>query len=364
VSGFFDNKDNFEIAWHCYRNTMKSDSDKPAVIYRLYKRAIMETNARFKMFTANENLEQCGRRYNPPLIQNGHSLLLNYIWIMAQLHKGRAFYIYSPLVPKNFKRRSKGKNERSAFAVEVSAAHIKAKYSLYLNEGELYLCPDKLTDITQLNLPRLLVSEEDVVQAENTLSFYYNEHDLAKKMVSKIDNFVLKVTGLAHFEDAKNVLKNMHTHINNIFEEAVSNSKDTDLLLKTFIEYFNAPIIIPDPIKLLSVGTSAEIISYVIQKIQEGILTIITSFYEEKRAEQAELPNYNNNNKSTHVSKPSSPPKRRMSKLFHEEPSSDSNPKETSPLKKHAFLFHSKRVASSDDDHSYQTHKKRRQNSQ
>lgn len=154
-------------AWNEYKKTIDSGSMLPAILYKLREKVAITHSATFRDFAAGEDLKDKGRQYAP---QNTHAWDANQAWLLAQIHKGRRFALFSPPSNNNVYRiinHQKHKDDYSAFAREIAAV-MKAGYTLFL-KPYVEFRPNPCADLLRVTFDDLTVSDAEVSKAVTDL---------------------------------------------------------------------------------------------------------------------------------------------------------------------------------------------------
>lgn len=138
VSGTFTNdnhllKATLTRSWQYYCEIINNDNNEDAILHKLRGDEINF----FYTVKLKSQMTADGRVYSPRLFHNWST---NAVWMLANIHKGRAFVIISPLHDK-YLHRVYSTASTSAFAREIAAA-MQAGYTVsVLNDRYLKLTP-------------------------------------------------------------------------------------------------------------------------------------------------------------------------------------------------------------------------------
>ena len=146
-------------AWRYYARIIRSESMKPAMLYRLGERR--RRNPRFTQklihFKAGENIEQQTRVYQP--LYYDHFWSYNLVWMLAQIHKGRAFVVLSDITSENLKSKSKW-FAPSAFAKEIVTALLAGYRAQAGRDDNIELIPPDLQVTSSITLADLQMEKK------------------------------------------------------------------------------------------------------------------------------------------------------------------------------------------------------------
>lgn len=182
VTGLFYSRTTalLERAWGYYAAIVRAESMQPAMLYRLSERS--RKNSRFTQklihFKAGDDIEQQERVYKPPYYD--HFWAYNLVWMLAQIHKGRAFAVLSDITKENLKSKSKW-FARSAFAKEITAALLAGYVATPAHDDSIALSPPDQAIASAITIADLQM-EDKVIQEK-----YY-----ALQPLQKLDPYLQK----------------------------------------------------------------------------------------------------------------------------------------------------------------------------
>lgn len=159
ISGTFTNenrllKTTLTRSWQYYCEIINNNNNEDAILHKLRGD---EINFFYDMKFKSQ-MEADGRVYSPRLFHNWST---NAVWMLANIHKGRAFVIISPLHDK-YLHRVYSTASTSAFAREIAAA-MQAGYTVsVLNDRYLKLTPPAAGAYLQVKMSDMKLSHADV----------------------------------------------------------------------------------------------------------------------------------------------------------------------------------------------------------
>lgn len=156
ITGNFTVDKNFSkllsAAWKCYTNILANDDLQPAILHKLRDGDICNL---YKMDT-QLMLRDSGRIYDFALV---HCWAFNAVWMLANIHKGRAFTVISAVNESNMTRESR--KDASAFAKEIAAV-VQANYTPEYSHNSLMLTPYGTAAKSQVKLNHMKLSDAKV----------------------------------------------------------------------------------------------------------------------------------------------------------------------------------------------------------
>lgn len=173
-------------AWDEYNKTIISQSKLPAMLYKIKHLSTIALLFTFTKFQKKEDLRDEGRKYAP----NFHNWAINQAWVLAQIHKGRRFILFSPVTDDTVFRQpshQKRANDYSAFAREI-AALMKAGYHLFANDSyQLELRPSQQMDLTSITFDDISADDDEVKEAvKSTQEFSLQNQIIDYNSINKI----------------------------------------------------------------------------------------------------------------------------------------------------------------------------------
>lgn len=233
IADIFYSQKYFEAAWKLYSKTAVSTSFYPAMLYKLKDLTLLFDNGLIQSFSKGEDLFSTGRKYCPV----EHAWDTNQVWVLAQIHKGRAFTMLSELSPQ-YVMRGNYPGVFSAFAKEVAMA-IKAGYEVSINAAhQIQLNPDKYTDAAKFRFDELTPTEQEIKSAVKIIDDSKLEHRRAvqiarglKKLFGDIENYPL--------DELQQLHANLDETISSKIDLMILNAKYPKLVMNSFVNEFN-----------------------------------------------------------------------------------------------------------------------------
>jgi len=168
-------------AWATYSKVINYEEKtlsaplKPAMLYKLRELTSINASGRItrEMLAEFAAPEPCpkisGQQYE---IITKHSWTINLIWVLAQIHIGRPFMLFSDLTQAHIMRSAPRENEFSAYAREIAALYKTKSYQFTTidHHGHLLLRPtiDK-TAAQALGYEDIYPEDKDIPSVINNL---------------------------------------------------------------------------------------------------------------------------------------------------------------------------------------------------
>lgn len=183
VSGVFTQHvaPNLSHAWANYQYTLQSCNNSPAVLYKLSdNKHKVFLKQRQKIWDYSAYLKLEGLIYVPP--KRRHCWAQNQVWVLAQIHKQRAFEVLSNVSERNFKRQQDA-SVISAFAKEATMV-MQAGYVMHISAGgNIILMPPTQLKTQHASLPRLSMSAADTRQHYDRLKLFSQQEKIPPNKV-------------------------------------------------------------------------------------------------------------------------------------------------------------------------------------
>lgn len=224
-----ESKAYFDLAWSLYHQASTSESQHPAMLYKLYDLDVLVSTNVLNKFAAGENLKITARMYCP---NETHAWNVNQVWLLAQIHVRRSFVILSDLTP-NYIKRTEDPSAYSAFAREA-ASLIKIGYSIGLaKDGKhVQLSPPAII-AKRLTLADITPSDTEIEPSIELI----NLNKVVDKAIEHLSRFVEKINTSDFFELFS--LDDPAEIIEKIIDTLLIDRNHTHKIMNLFLEKFN-----------------------------------------------------------------------------------------------------------------------------
>lgn len=186
-SGLFSEKKYFDTAWKNYSKTIKSNSERPALLYRMKDWDNIIKNRELDAHLEPESFSISGRIYSP---EENHKWIVNQFWLLAQFHKARSFILLS-----EFNAEVKiNAATFTSFGKEVGCAFKMGYQVSQLMGYQVEISPTNPFNQHKIRINDLTVATDDILGAVEKINFIFEQDICALRVVNELESIKQKLT--------------------------------------------------------------------------------------------------------------------------------------------------------------------------